>query len=219
MPSKLIGFHSFISTRINIEEHDLKTKVLMQAIAICLKNQSDFNSAVVKDVLQTLLQDEIPANALMRTAILSAQSFPDIKKLVLMEIIPSLVRKAVWTTAPKLWEGVIHGADNCASSTISSKWLEPTLKSLLGVPGANLKALLKNTKNVKKPLAKYFQSLPKEEREDVLSGRALKHLNTEDDELGAMMQVVEINFTDYVIDSHKKKIADELLAMTFEEKK
>ena len=158
----------------------------MQAIAICLKNQSDFTSTVVKDVLQTLLQDEIPPYALMRTATLSAQSFSELKKVVLMEIIPSLVRKAVWTTAPKLWEGVIHG----------------------------LKSLLKLTKNVKKPLAKYFQGLAAEERDEVLSGRALKQLSTEDDELGPMMQVVEINFTDYVIDNDKKKIAKELLAMT-----
>ncbi len=188
--------------RINIDQHDLKTKSLIQAIAICLKNQTEFNGTVIRDSLLTLMKDEIPHVVLMRTALLSANSFPEIKKLVLEKLIPLLVGKAVWSSAPKVWEGVMVGADNLTAGAVSKATCEPTIKSLLGIPGNILKSVLKVTKNLKRILAKYLQSLSSLEREEVLSGKALNYND------GSSVTPLELPQ-----DNDKKKIVKELLSL------
>lgn len=175
----------------------MKTKTLTQAIAICLKNSSDFNSTVIRDALQILINDEVPHVVLMRTALLSANSFSEIKKFVLERIIPSLIHRCVWTTAPKVWEGVMVGADNLTSGSTGKSVVEPTLKALLGIPGNILKSVLKVTKNLKKVLAKYLQGLPVQERDDVLTGKGL----------GSNVDYIELPQ-----DNDKKKIVKELLS-------
>ena len=89
--------------RIDLEKHQMPTKYVLDAIAICLANKSDFTGEVIKTALRVMLQDDVPPLALMRTAILSAQAFGDVKRYVLSDVIPQLVRKRVWTVAPKLW--------------------------------------------------------------------------------------------------------------------
>ena len=111
----------------------------------------------------SLLQDDVPPFALMRTAILSAQSFADVKKFVLSDVVPLLVQKAVWNSSTDLWKGVIYVAKNFASSTGAFKAnTEQTMRALLMVPTQHLRALLKAALNVKSLLAAALQSLEKE---------------------------------------------------------
>jgi hypothetical protein len=58
---------------------------------------------VVREGISDLLLDSVPAQALMRTAILSAQSYGnEMKKFMLSDVIPSMIRQRVWVTAPKV---------------------------------------------------------------------------------------------------------------------
>ena len=61
----------------------LKQKELLDAIGVLMNNKVDFGGEVIKECLRSLLQDDVLPFALMRTAILSAQSFADVKKFVL----------------------------------------------------------------------------------------------------------------------------------------
>jgi hypothetical protein len=197
-----------------------------------LKNQSDFNAHVLKESLQVLMLDDSPHVALMRTALLSANHFSEVKKFVLMELIPTLVHRRVWVIAPKVWEGVLVGADSLTTGNVSSKWIEPTLRALLAVPGVTLKALLKVNKNLKRTLAKYLQSVPVDERDDILAtppapitittitatesaitGTETSAIATiELDKLVADPVAVAVP----VVDAEKKKIAKELLSLNCE---
>lgn len=152
------------------ESEELKPKVLLDALAVCLNNKTDFSAEVVKDALRSLLQDEEPAFALMRTAILAAQSFPEVKKFVLSEVVPSLVRRRAWSVAPKVWDGVVFAVKTFATAA-GVKTSEQTLKSVMSIPGAQLRAVIKAAPTIVVPLAKLLRSLSESEREEVLSGR------------------------------------------------
>lgn len=173
----------------------MKTKILTQAIAICQNRPTDFNAAVIKETLQTLLDDEVPPVVLMRTALLSASSFPEIKKFVLEKLIPSLIQRSVWVSAPKVWEGVMVGADNLSSGNVGKAIMDPTLNSIMRIPGNILKSALKVTKNLKRALAKYLQSLSVTEREEIVSSRSSAD-----------------NLSESPQDNDKKKILKELLS-------
>ena len=147
----------------------MKPKSVLDAIAVCLNNKSDFSGEVLKEALKTMLTEEVPPNALMRTAILSAQSFGEVKRYVLSDVIPHLVRKKVWVVAPKLWDGVVYGAKNLAAK--DNKNSELTLRALLGVPAAQLRSLLAVAPDVKQAMGKLLKTLSTEERIDVVSGK------------------------------------------------
>jgi ornithine cyclodeaminase/alanine dehydrogenase-like protein (mu-crystallin family) len=59
--------------RVDYEAHGLKQKVVVDSIGVCLANKDDFRSEAVRDALADLIKDEVPAQALMRTAILAVQ--------------------------------------------------------------------------------------------------------------------------------------------------
>eukprot|EP01036_Dinobryon_divergens_P036152 gene36152-47001_t len=142
----LLVFLHRISLELEVgrSQPTLKQKELLDAIGVLMNNK----------VVRSLLQDDVPPFALMRTAILSAQSFADVKKFVLSNVVPLLVQKAVWNSYTDLWKGVIFVAKNFASSTGSFKAnTEQTMRALLMVPTQHLRALLKAALNVKPVLA------------------------------------------------------------------
>jgi hypothetical protein len=165
----LYWIYLFFLRRIDFEAHCIKSKTMLDAISLCLDNKSDFSGDVIKEVLRNMLADAVPPYALMRTAIISAQSFGDVKRYVLSDVIPGLVRKAIWEKAPKLWEGVVFGTKNLAVSGFKNS--ELTLRALLGVPAPQLQGLLKAAPTVKVPMAKLLKTLSEEEKEEVTSGR------------------------------------------------
>ncbi len=142
----------------------MKPKAVLDALAVCLNNKTEFSGEVVKDSLATLMADDVPVFALMRTAILSGQSFPEVKRFVLGELLPHLIGKKVWNTAPKVWDGVIFAVKNFA--TMGSKNADFTLKALLSLPGAQLRAVMKSAPNVVGQLAKLLSLLDSGEERD-----------------------------------------------------
>lgn len=155
--------------KIDFIAENLKPKSLLDAISVCLNNKSEFSGEVIKEALKTMLLEEVPPNALMRTAILSAQAFGEVKRYVLSDVIPHLVRKRVWVTAPKLWDGVLYGAKHLA--TKDNKNSELTLRALLGVPAEQLKDVLKAAPDVKVVMGMLLKTLSAEERGEVVSGK------------------------------------------------
>ena len=155
--------------RIDYESNGLKQKNLLDAISLCLNNRSEFTAEVVKESLKALLADTVPPFALMRTAILSSQTFNEIKRYVLSDVIPYLVSKAVYNTSSDLWKGVIFVAKNFASTGFKNS--EFTLRALLGIPGIHMKSLLKAAPNIKASMCSLLQTLSAEERDEVLSGK------------------------------------------------
>jgi hypothetical protein len=151
--------------RLNFETSDLKAKTVLDSIAMCLNNKTDFTADVVRESLAVLQSDEIPAIPLMRTAILSAQSFPELKKFVLNETIPAMMERRVWDVAPKVWEGVIFGIKNLIPAF--SKSVELSLRALLRVPGVQLKAVFKVASGVKTILSQYYRTLSSEEKSEL----------------------------------------------------
>ena len=60
--------------RVDIEANSLKQKAVLDSITLCLgRLKDDFRADVIKETLSDLLKDEIPAQPIMRTAILSSQ--------------------------------------------------------------------------------------------------------------------------------------------------
>mmetsp|Transcript_685 Transcript_685/g.970 ORF Transcript_685/g.970 Transcript_685/m.970 type:complete len:745 (+) Transcript_685:1111-3345(+) len=164
--------------RIDFEAQGLEAKLVLEAISLCLNNKSEFSGEVIKDALRKMVTDDqlAPPYALMRTAILSAQSFAEVKRFVLSDVIPSLVRKRVWLSLPKLWDGVIHGARNLAATGFKNS--ELTLRALLGIPAKQLKGLLRAAPAVKVAMAKLLKTLSSEEKEEVTSGKWVGLVNS-----------------------------------------
>jgi Symplekin tight junction protein C terminal len=157
-----------ISHRLDIEGARIPQKKVLSSISLCLGHKEDFRSDVIREALADLLNDELPAQPLMRTAILAAQSHGnEMKKFVLGDVIPTIIRKKVWETAPKVWDGVSHAVKLLAEH----KTAEPTLRCLLGLPKAQLKAVIKAVPKVKAPLGKLIVALSAEEKDEVISGR------------------------------------------------
>lgn len=154
--------------RLDIEAAGLPQKTVLDSIQLCLNSKDDFRSEVLREAMTDLLADEVPAQALMRTAILAAQSHGnEMKKFMLSDVVPSIIRKKVWTTAPKVWDGVAHAVKSLAEH----KNAEPTLRCLLGLPKAQLRAILKAAPKAKAPLGKLLNALSAEEKEECTSGK------------------------------------------------
>lgn len=129
----------------------LKPKVVLDALALCLGNKAEFGAEVVKEGLRALLSDAVPAFPLMRTAILAGQVSPDVKRFVLTDVVPALVGKRAWLSAPKVWDGVVFAVKSVPATGFRN--LDQTVASLLELPGAQLRALLKAAPSATQPLA------------------------------------------------------------------
>lgn len=203
--------------RLNFEAYDIKAKFVLDTIAICLNNKHEYTFDVLKDALTTLLQDPIPPYAVMRTAILTAQTFGEMKKFIFTDMIPSLISKSVWSIAPKVWEGVIYAMKNFTNINIT-KHLEPTVVAICkSVPGKELRSVLKVAPVIKPILAKYVQSLPPSERESLcLQPAAASAATAATSTTSGESTAMEVSSTIEVVmekDTEKEKAMKELLAV------
>ena len=123
----------------------------------------------IREALAELLKDELPCLLLMRTAIVASMSLNEIRRFVLSEVIPNLLKKQVWANAKckAIWDGICHFVKKFATN----KDAEQTLRCLLGLHGAQLKVVLRVAPTAKAPLGKTLKALSAAEKEDVLSGR------------------------------------------------
>ena len=120
------------------------------------------------------------------------------KKFMLSDVIPSLIRKKIWNTVPKVWEGVNHALKLFAEH----KNAEPTLRCLLGLPGIQLKSLFKIAPKVKPLLSTLLKSLSTDEKAETISGQ-WAGLVGEKEKDGAVQ-------IEPVVDAEKLKILKEL---------
>ena len=142
-----------------------RQKIVNNCIKICIDSDAEFSADVLKDALSKLLEDSVVVNFFMRTIILSYNAHPELKKFVLSEVLPTLVRKRVWVASKSVWEGVPIAMKALATSRDA----EPSLRAMLCLPGPQLQTLLK-FKEIKAPLVKVLKALSESERVEVLSG-------------------------------------------------
>ena len=153
--------------RFNVEEVGIKSKVILDLISACLEARDEYNGESIRGCISLLLEDEILATALMRTAIMGAKSHSDVKKFVVTDVIPRLIRKKIWESQPKIWDGVVLATKNYSAHTDA----EATLRSVLGLPIPQLKSVIKVASAIKPLLKNILAAFSTTERDDVLSGR------------------------------------------------
>jgi len=158
----LIALH-----RIDHTAQGMKTKNLLEAIGLCLSNKEIFRSDNIKDAITILMKDTNLSLCLMRTVILSAQMYPELKKFGLNEVVPRLIQNKTWESAPRVWEGVAMFIKSFAAN----QYAEPSLRAVLGLPAVQLRAIIKVATNARAPLCKLLKTFSVEERQEVLSGR------------------------------------------------
>lgn len=169
---------------------------MYDSIGVCVA-RDDFKPDV-KECLAELLKDEQPCLLLMRTAIVASMNLGEVRKFVLTDVIPDLVRKQVWakTQSRSIWEGVCHFVKRFSGS----KDVEQTMRCLLGLPTAQLKVLIKLAPTAKAAMGKTLKGLSAADKEEVLSGR------------WADLDTTTQKGEKAVLDSDKNKIINQCLA-------
>ena len=134
---------------------------------------ADFDGEVVREVLFNLVEDTHLSLYLVRTGILSARKYKEVRKFLLQETVPKLIRRRVWTARDEnsgkfpVWEGVVQ----CVRYFCDSKDSEQMLRCVLSLDGPRLAVVMKVAPKVPAILAKLLKTLSTKEREDVVSGR------------------------------------------------
>lgn len=160
----LIYLHHF-----NAEAVGIKSKVILDLISACLESRDEYNGESIRGCLTSLLENETLATALMRTAIMGAKAHSDVKRFVVTDVIPRLVRKKIWKSQPKIWDGVVLATKNYSAHSDA----EPTLRSVLGLPVPELKKVVTVASTIKPLLKNILAAFSNTEKDDVLSGRWL----------------------------------------------
>lgn len=153
--------------QLDMETHSLKLKHVLDAIGLCIAEKEEYTSDVMKEAILLLLEDTVPAVALMRTVLLSAQTMPEMQKFTLHEVIPRLVRKKTWLIAPKVWEGVLM----CVKTFNSQRDFEPTIRAFVGLPMTQLKSVITIAKDVKGILNRILRAMSTADIQECVSGR------------------------------------------------
>ena len=150
-------------------------KIYLAAISVCLTDVAIFTGDILRDAIKIMLDDEMMPVALVRTALLASKAHMEVKRFVLSDVIPILIRKKIWLTTPIHWEGLRHCVKNYAVPTTTTaqnqSLIEPTLRSILGLPGKELKSIITVAPLIKPSLTKLLKVLSPNEKEDVISGR------------------------------------------------
>lgn len=154
-------------------------KQLLECTDICIKNKEEFESKAIIEVLTELLSEVNTNKFLMRTAILSSQQphHYKVKEFLFNSVIPTLLRKKVWSSSKGIWDGVKTVFNPNISLVKEGKdveMVEPTLRCVLGLHSTQLKEILKigsANNNLKLLLATVLKRLSILEKDDVLSGK------------------------------------------------
>jgi hypothetical protein len=167
---------------------------MIECIKICLDNKEEYKSEIMKEALTILMNDDQPSLILIKTVIVSSQNYDDVKKFVLSKLVPCFIKKKLWLTSSYL-KGISNIVQYLIKVSKDYPKAEVTLKCLLGLPGTQLKSILKNSPVVKTQLAILLKSLSSTDKKDCLSGK-FAEINSD-------------NY-DYVKDDEKNKIIKDL---------
>ena len=163
-----------------------------------LLDREDFDGETIRETLFHLLQDEVPCLYLMRTGILAAKKYKDVRKYLLSETVPQLIRKKVWAIRDEnsgkypVWEGVVQ----CVRLMADQKDAEQMLRCVLSLDGPRLSMVMKIAPKVAPILASLLRTLSVKEREEIITG-----------------QWAGIAHEKGKVDSEKKKIIEDLQSM------
>lgn len=156
---------------MDFKAHGIEQKLYLDSISAVLSDIQTFTGEVIKEALSLMVDDEVLPVSLVRTALLASKAHTDVKKYLLNEFIPTLIRKKIWSTAPLHWEGIKHCVKTYAVGQVAQNIVEPTYRAILGLPGNQLKAILAAAPTVKPSLTNLLKVLSSEEKEEVISGR------------------------------------------------
>ena len=150
---------------------------------------SNVDMDVVDEVSTAAVLAPIPT-IIMRTSILASSKYDECKKFVFQNVIPMLIKRTVWITAPQVWDGVALFIKKFTAAS-TQKDIEITLRAILGIPTERLRLLIESctvtsttvekktkskssssggTNELKKALKKLLNSLSIQEKNEVLSG-------------------------------------------------
>jgi hypothetical protein len=167
-----------------MEMEDSKVqKAVLDSIEICLRNKAEFRGDTLKEVIAALLEDEVPALPLMRTAIRAAQGLSDMRNFALTDVIPRLIAKEVFSSAPKVWEGVVLASRlliEQKDAEVPAKVLEPMMKAVLGLPVKHMEGLLASTPKLVPMITAMLGSMSEDEQRLVMLGQAVLGLSEAD---------------------------------------
>ena len=183
--------------RLEPDKHGLDRVQIRDLLGLLL-DREDSDGETIRETLFHLVEDEVPCLYLMRTGILSAKKYKDVRKYLLSETVPKLIRKRVWTMKDEnsgkypVWEGVVQ----CVRLMADHKDAEQMLRCVLSLDGPRLAMVMKVAPKVSPILAKLLKTLSVREREDVITGNwaGIAHEKNK-------------------VDSEKKKIIEELQSM------
>jgi len=157
--------------RVDGNEGRLKQQSMIDCIEYCITSKEDNWGDSIQQALTSMLDEagSVPLpSAIMRTAIIGCQAYPDKKRFVLTTLLPKIMKLRVWSNL-KIWAGVAHGVNILTNH----KDKEPTLRSVLGVPGSQMSFILEKATNIKESMKKLIKSFSLEEYNEVLSGKWL----------------------------------------------
>lgn len=157
--------------RINFESHGIDQKVYLNAIGACLNDSEVFTGDAIRDALSKLVDDPVMSKVLARTALIAGQTHQDVKRYILNDFLPAMIRRKIWSTAPLQWKGVVMCIKKFVLKGYAQSAIEPTLRAVFGLPGPQLKATLAESEDLKGHLVKLLKTLSPAEREEVTSGR------------------------------------------------
>lgn len=157
--------------RLNFEKFNIKQKSYLDCISICLTDINNFTGDVIREAISMMSDDENLPVALIRTALLASKAHNDVKKYVLVDLIPKLIRRKIWITTPVHWEGVKMYIKTYATPQQPANVMEPTLRSILALPGLQLKSIIALSPHIKSLLSKLLKSLSTDEKDNVTSGK------------------------------------------------
>ena len=147
-------------------------KAILDSIEVCLSNKTDFKADTIKEVLRSLLLDEVPVLPIMRTAIRCSQTLGlDVRLFVVGEVIPALIKKQVWISSPRVWEGVAFAAKMLIEQKeidFGLATVKDLMRAVLSLPLQQLQCVVQNAPKLKAPILEYANTLDADGKYDLI---------------------------------------------------
>mmetsp|Transcript_9896 Transcript_9896/g.11413 ORF Transcript_9896/g.11413 Transcript_9896/m.11413 type:complete len:394 (+) Transcript_9896:2-1183(+) len=127
---------------------DISVDDLVRASNECFKHSEYYTEEVLKNVLETLIEEDSIPLITMRLALMSLRLRPSLK-LFLVTILQTLSDKEIWNTSTEIWNGFI---------LIANELKMPAFPVLLRLPEEQLKQLLSSSPDMARLLSHYYKS-------------------------------------------------------------
>ncbi len=158
------------------EKLGLKLQSVLDSISVCLDQlREEFTLDIILNALGKLSDEKITPivpRALMRTCL--SIKYDNVKRIVLVDIIPKLIAREVWKQSVQIWDGVVLFIKKFSVH----KDADVALKSVLTLPLYQLKGLIDSCSSeapgkktvdadIKKLLKKALVTCTKEQKDKI----------------------------------------------------